>query len=217
MRLSEKPPVIEHQDLFHAATGLRRHLGAALAEEPRNSDLVFDLQAALQIIKEDFTSTQENLDSLLASGRITFDTLWAVTPPNELVYSVDALGGPRVHRTIRSGVERKNDGSIVYYVHGRSVDSNGSVLGWTNTEELEIPRYSGEKSISDLQFYPLRFHNNCARVRKELVERGRRRIRIQQARFHEYQGPALQETVTSLGMMRIEKFSVSLSSVPSFA
>lgn len=210
MRLSEKPPVIVHQHLFHAAMGLRQHLDAALTKEPRNSDLVFDLQAALQVIKEDFTSTQENLDSLVASGRITFDTLWAVTPPNELVYSADALGGPRVHRTIRSGLAQKDDGSVVYYVQGRSVDSNGSVLGWTRTEELEIPRFSGEKSISDLPFYPLRFHVECARVRKELVERGRRRIRIQQARSHEYQGPALQETVTSLGMTRIEKFSVSL-------
>lgn len=211
MRLSEKPPVIVHQHLFHAAAGLRQRLDAALTEDPRNNDLIFDLEAALQVIKDDFTSTQENLDSLLARRRITFDALWSVTPPNELVYSTGALGGSRVHRVIRSGVSKKDDGSIVYYVRGRSVDSNGSTLGWTHTEALEIPIFSGEKSIADLPFYPLRFHDDSARMRKELIERGQRRMLLQKARFHEYHGPALQEVVTPLGMTRKEKFSVSLA------
>ncbi|KAK4445210.1 ATP-dependent zinc metalloprotease YME1 [Podospora aff. communis PSN243] len=208
LRLNEKPPVITPQMLYHCAPQLRIRLEAERAEEKKDDDLVFEIEAALRVIKEDFSNEEENIKSLLASGRITFETLWAVVPPNELVYTVDALNQPCVYRAARTSVIKKPDGAIVFCINGRQVDSNGQKTGWTYSNTLEIPLFVGEQPIVDLKAYPLRFHPDQANVRQTLIERGRRRMQLHEQRFHEYRGAALHETKSPLtGVTSKEKFN----------
>ncbi|KXX74376.1 ATP-dependent zinc metalloprotease YME1, partial [Madurella mycetomatis] len=202
---------IEPKLLYHCAPELRRRLQAELAKEQKDNDLVFEIQAALQAISEDFAKDEENIQSLLSSGRITFDTLWAIVPPNEPVYTLDSLSEPCVYRAVNSGVWKNHDGSVVFYILGRMVDSDGKSLGWTRSKTLEIPIFTGEKTITDLPVYPLRFHEESAQMRQKLIERGRRRIRLQQQGFYEYSGSGVRETETPLGLTRKEKFNVGAS------
>lgn len=202
---------IEPKLLYHCASELRLRLEEELAKEQKDNDLVFEIQAALQVISEDFAKDEENIQSLLSSGRITFETLWAIVPPNELVYTLDSLSEPCVYRAVDSGVWKNHDGTVVFYILGRMVDSDGKILGWTRSKTLEIPIFAGEKTITDLPVYPLRFHKASAQMRQKLIERGKRRIRLQKQGFYEYSGSAVQETETPLGLTRKERFSVSAS------
>ncbi|GAB1314481.1 hypothetical protein MFIFM68171_04691 [Madurella fahalii] len=207
LQLNEKPPMIQPKLLYHCAPKLRLRLKDELAKEKKDNDLVFEIEAALQVVNEDFAKDEENVQSLLRSGRITFDTLWAIVPPNELVYTRDLLSEPCVYRAVNSGVWKNSDGSVVFYILGRMVDSNGETLGWTKSTTLEIPIFTGEKTITDLPVYPLRLHSKSAQMRRQLLERGQRRIRLQKHGFYEYSGSAVQETETPLGLTRKERFS----------
>jgi len=195
--------------LYYSAAKLRLRLEVELAKDEKNADLVFEIEAALQVTKEDFAKDEENLQSLLKSGKITFETLWAIVPPNELIYTLDALSEPCVYRAARSAVCQMSDGTMSFYIHGRGVDSNGKKLGWTWSQAFEIPAFTGEKEITDLPAYPLRFHKDHVGVRQMLLERGRRRMQLHGQRFYEYSGLALHETKSPLGEKGKEKLSVS--------
>lgn len=201
---------ITPQMLYHCAPELRVRLEAERDGEMKDNDLTFEIQAALQVVKEDFSTVEENLQSLLGTGRITFETIWAIVPPNELVYMVDALNQPCVYRTARSATYSKNDGTVVFCINGRQVDCNGREMGWTWSRGIEIASFVGEKPITELKAYPLRFHSDPAGLRESLVERGRRRIRLHEQRFYEYSGTALHETTSPLGVHSTEKISVRI-------
>ncbi|KAK0646960.1 P-loop containing nucleoside triphosphate hydrolase protein [Cercophora newfieldiana] len=160
IRLNETPAVITPQMLYHCAPKLRLRLDTERAKEEKDGDLIFEIEAALQVVKEDLANEEENLQSLLKSGRITFDTIWAIVPPNELVYTLDSLKQPCVYRAARTVVGRKPDGTIVFRISGRKVDSDGQRTGWTSSDALEIESFVGEKPITDLPVYPLRFHSD---------------------------------------------------------
>ncbi|KAK0623839.1 P-loop containing nucleoside triphosphate hydrolase protein [Immersiella caudata] len=195
------------KDILEGADNLRLNEKRPRAKEAKNDDLVFEMEAALQVIKEDFTKEEENLQSLMASDRITCDKLSAIVRPDELVYKVDALGQPCVYRAARTSVYQKSDGTIVFCINGRQVDSNGQTTGWTSSEALEVPSFVGEKPIVDLKAYPLRFHPENDQVRGTLIKRGLRRMQLHEQRFYDYSGAALHETKSPLGIMSKEKFN----------
>ncbi|KAI0967674.1 P-loop containing nucleoside triphosphate hydrolase protein [Xylaria arbuscula] len=207
LRLNEKPPVIEPKLLYHCAPKLRLRLESESAAQPQDSTLIFDLEAALQLIKEDFSGDESSINSLVSKRHITFDFLWAIFPPNELIYTLDQLSEPCVYRAVNHRVRKRPDGSIVFVISSRKVDSNGKSLGWARITGLEIPMFPGEKLISDLQVFPLSFHPEYAQTRKDLLERGRRRLLLHKQGFYEYTGHALQEREDPNKNKYFEKFN----------
>ncbi|KAH8723302.1 P-loop containing nucleoside triphosphate hydrolase protein, partial [Phaeosphaeriaceae sp. PMI808] len=206
LRLNEKPPVIKPQLLYHCVPKLRHRLEKEQANDSKDDALIFDIQAALQLVGEDFVTEEASIQSLLSSNRITFVTLWAIFPPNELVYTVDRLFQPNVYRAVDYSIKTKPDGSLAFALSIRSIDSDGTRLGWTSVSTLEIPMFPGEKLISDLPAYPLRFHEESASVRRDLICRGYKRLSLHKHGLHEYTGHALQERQTPDGFRHLEKF-----------
>jgi hypothetical protein len=203
---------IEPRLLYHCASQLRARLKEELSAIPKDNALIFDLEAALQFLKEDFSVEETSIKSLVSKGHITFDLLWAIFPPNELVYTLDQLSEPCVYRAVDHRVRRKPDGSVIFWIGGRRIDSNGRSLGWTKPTDLEIPMFPGEKAISDMVVFPLRFHTDNNGVRQDLLTRGRRRLLLHKQGFYEYSGHALQERELPNKRKYFEKFNVSTTS-----
>ena len=92
MRLSENPPAIEPNTLYHARAELgvrKRAEEAVLPKEKQDSTLIFELDAALTFISQEFALETPRIEGLKQNDEITFDSLWAILPPNELIFAAD--------------------------------------------------------------------------------------------------------------------------------
>lgn len=199
MRLSENPPAIEPNVLYHATTEImqrKREEEAVLPKENQDNNLIFELDAALTFLSEEFASERPRIDGLKQNGEITFDSLWAILPPNELLFTIDELSEPRVHRLLYSYVVQKPKdslGGVYLAVYCNSVDYNGHVFGTTYPVVLKIDIFPGSKKIAELEVFPLQFHPKREEVRQRLIERGQKRIHIQNRRLNNYKGHGLIE------------------------
>ncbi|KAE8449801.1 hypothetical protein EG329_007277 [Mollisiaceae sp. DMI_Dod_QoI] len=205
LRLNETPPLMKHSLLFHAAPELRKRLEKEEASENKDGFLIFDIKAALQLVSEDFADVQQSLTSLISKGEITFNELWAIFPPNELVYTLDALSEPHLLRATDHEVREGFARGKFLWIGGRCIDDDGKSLGWAETRDLEIPMFSGAKAIADLPVFPLRFHPD-GKMREKLIERGRRRLQLINYQLFEDSGHGLREKELPDGSKVFEKF-----------
>ena len=74
--------------------------------------------------------------------------------------------------------------------------------------DLEIDKYEGGMKIQDLIVYPLELVENPARVREELVERGRKYVRMIGHSYWETSGSAMREIINDRYEIDRSKFSV---------
>ena len=210
MRLSENPPTIDSGVLYHAATELRlrkKEEEANLPKEMQDVNLIFELDAALTFLNEEFALDIPRIEGLKQNDEITFDYLWAILPPNELLFMVDELSEPCVcHLLYSYKLEKRDDPNKVYWVIlANRVDHNGKDFGTTYPESLDIPRFPGSKKIAELEAFPLRFHPKEEEIRQSLYERGQKRCHIQNRRLNNYKGHGLIEVEKRNGEQDITK------------
>ena len=194
MRLSEDPPVMEPHDLYHATTELRlrkREEEAVLPKEKQDHTLIFELDAALTFISEEFALEIPRLDTLKRNEEITFDSLWAILPPNELVFKLDELSEPRVYRALYHKDSSEPTGAKSLEVTCSYVDYDGRKFGVAKTVTHKISEFPGSRKITELDIFPLQFHPKRDALRQHLLLRGQKRIGIKDRRFNNYQGHGL--------------------------
>ncbi|EEH40126.2 hypothetical protein PAAG_08975 [Paracoccidioides lutzii Pb01] len=118
-----------------------------------------------EFLKRHFSPLRDRLNSLLDHQEITFELLWAMFKPNELIFMVDPCS-----EQPRCFVYDSGDHFEIEY---RSLDYDGKVFGEVTTV-LQIPKFRSARKISDLGAFPLKFHNRKAKIEVELSERGRK-------------------------------------------
>ena len=191
--------------LFHAHDALAALLKT---KDPRKADdipFIFEIEAGLRYIREDFDTTFTSLANLLPNMQITYPVLWALFPPNTIVYGTDELLNPRAWR-VRSVAEKQDDnGNQWLQIEPEHLDYDGKKLGIVNSESLKINAFPGARNISELPYYPLDYAPDPATIRKGLLEMGRKAMRLHGRRLVEYKGHALKEVPPPRG---IAKFNV---------
>ena len=197
MRLSENPPNIEPNLLYHAITEIRQRKKeeeGILSEEKRDENLIFELDAALTFLKEDFALETPRIEGLKQNDEITFDSLWAILPPNELLFAFDQLSEPCVYRSLYHQVSQDDESGLnSLKITCNCVDYNGVFFGTTDSIELQISNFPGSKKIAELSVFPLQFHPKREEIRQSLIERGQKRIHVQNRRLNNYKGHGLTE------------------------
>ena len=192
--------------LFHSHRALNDLLETKDQNDPEDQQFIFELEAALRYIKEDFDSTFTSLSNLLPAKQITYPVLWALFPPNIIVYGFDQLRNPRAW-LVRSVAEVEDQkGNLWLQIQPKHIDYDGVNIGTIESDSLNIPFFPGAKTISDLQYFPLNYHPDVESVRKNLIEMGRKAMRLHGRKLVEYKGHALKEVPPPRG---IAKFNVS--------
>ena len=147
---------------------------------------------------------------MLESKKITFDLLWAVFRSNEIIYTptYSTDDEPRAFKLdyafqVRTNTPRsyfdalatkfKQKFSLLkgdfYAVEGGYLEYDGTIFGIGNIE-LTIDKFEGHRNISDLPCYPLRNHPDHAKLKKELIERGKRFVAMEGRKMYVQQGIA---------------------------
>jgi hypothetical protein len=132
------------------------------------------LELLLDYLKSAYADTTQSMLSLLSTGYITYDLLWALFTPNCLVYTT--CSGTHKHRCVRYsfGEEKKTIlGGTYWSLDCRYLDFNGEDLGLLPIQ-LKIAKFRGAKRISALEAFPLQYHVQATRIRADLLRCGRK-------------------------------------------
>ena len=191
--------------LFHSHDALAALLKTKDSNEPEDKPFIYEIEAALRYIREDFDSTFTSLSNLLPNRQITFPMLWALFPPNTMVYGMDQLHNSRAWLIRRADETEDKDGNQWLQLTPEHIDYDGNKVAAVNSKPLKIQAFSGAKKISDLQYFPLNYHPDPVTARKNLLQMGRKAMRLHGRRLVEYKGHALKEVPPPRG---IAKFNV---------
>ena len=197
--------------MFYAHDALAALLETKDAKNPEETSCIFELEAALRYLRQDLESTFTSLSNLLPNQQITYPGLGAIFPPNTIIYGTDQLQNPRAWR-VRSVFEQEdNKGNQWLQIEPEHIDYDGDNVGTVRSESLSISAFPGARNISELPYLPIEYAPDPAAVRKNLLEMGRKAMRLHGRRLVEYKGHALKEVppprdITKFNVRNTAKF-----------
>ena len=128
---------------------------------------------------------------MLENGLITFDLLWALWKPNTLAYTT-TYGSHDEPRVFKVEMTEKHHGLMkgdYYYIEGKYFEYDGKQFGFGSMSE-EIGDFRGARKITSLGCYPLKYHKNEERLRKDLIERGKKFVSLGGVHYKSHHGMA---------------------------
>ena len=193
---------------FHSRSGLSKRLEEEEKKPDPDASFIFDLTTALHLIEEDLGSTISNFDNITSLNKITYELLWALFPPNTLVYRCHPVEQHQVLVCRMLTFERDMSGK--YALLMCDVITNDGIAFGRARDYLKIPIFHGAYKIQDLPVYPLDHHTDKTAVYDHAVQRGKRFTRITRQLF-EATGFAVEEKINMLDERSLNKFNVSIS------
>ncbi|KAG6849404.1 hypothetical protein H0H93_008710 [Arthromyces matolae] len=184
-------PEASVKTLFHARHHFHKRLDEELNKISSDKELIFELEAMVNLIKEDCGSTESEVDQLILKGRITFDLLWCLFPPGCLVYRLHPqLNKSQVMQLQWSGYTEIRQLSH-FSINCNVVSNDGNHFGLAQITD-NIKKFGGSVRIMDLNFLPLLLHPNREEIYKHVVSRGSKFCQLEQQLFSINSGRAFQ-------------------------
>ena len=148
------------------------------AKDTPDQTIINDIGTALRFVDEDYKDKITNLEALISNEEITFDILWMLFPPKEIVLVPrDGLLGQNLALSvIGADYGQRLNKSVYFYVSGQVVNHDGDLFGYGRLD-FEIDDFEGSRRISDLKVFPMKYNPQAAITRELLIERGRRYLR----------------------------------------
>ncbi|KAJ4194865.1 hypothetical protein NW755_002285 [Fusarium falciforme] len=221
--LVDEVPKLNPHLLFLYLEDLRSHLRALKQAKPagetkkarkknqvRLDDKRKHLKVMIKYIDKDYETTKESLYPMLESGLITFDLLWALWKPNTLAYTTTygCTSEPRVFRVDMATPQSSIVKGRYYGIDGKYVEFDGKRFGYGNMA-VDVDEFQGARRITSLPCYPLQYHQNESKLRADLIERGKKFVKLSGVHYKSYQGIAFMKRKKNV----IIKFNIQLSRV----
>lgn len=128
---------------------------------------------------------------LVASSLITFDLLWVIFKPGELMYE-SKHGHERLYQLQRTGYGETNERGRFFEVSCGYTNSDGVRSGRSSTSLRiwERNEFVGQSpsSITGLSIFPLRFRDQQDELKDRLVQRGKQYLDIRGVTSYDYEG-----------------------------
>lgn len=155
-------------------------------EEKRQS-----LKILVKYIDKDYDHIKNSLYPMLEHGLITFDLLWALWKPNTLAFTTTygSQDEPRIFKVDTAEKHHHLSKGEFYYVDGKYFEYDGKQFGYGHMVD-EIPEFKGAKKITSLSCYPLKYHKSEAKLRLDLIERGKKFVTLAGVHYKSHQGMA---------------------------
>ena len=140
----------------------------------------------------------EDKERMVKEGVITFDKIWMLFKPSTLaVVHINGLEDRYrcilVDMTERSGeFQREKTGEERYTIHGRYISTSGAKSGYAHIT-VDIPHFSGTKSIRELAAYPLAYAKDKDKLKEALISQSKIfwKLTKQRSITYHYQGLAV--------------------------
>ncbi|KAH8724359.1 P-loop containing nucleoside triphosphate hydrolase protein [Phaeosphaeriaceae sp. PMI808] len=177
LKLNKSPPTASPQILFWASEKLLQIKEEEKKKSMPDQALINDIGTALRFVQEDYGELIENLKSLTSNGEITFNLLWAIFPPNELVLADNhsILKQPQAFVALSSGNSQRDNRQEFFWAEGKVITHDGEDFGMGNFCP-EINSFEGAQKIASLSCFPIKFHPHATALKASLIARGKKYI-----------------------------------------
>ncbi|KAI8717521.1 AAA domain-containing protein [Fusarium sp. LHS14.1] len=221
--LVDEVPKLNPHLLFLYLEDLRAHLRALKQAKPageskkarkknqvRLDDKRKHLKVMIKYIDKDYETTKESLYPMLENGLITFDLMWALWKPNTLAYTTTygCTSEPRVFKVDMATPQSSIVKGRFYYIDGKYVEFDGKRFGYGGMA-VDVDEFQGARRITSLPCYPLQYHPNESKLRADLIERGKKFVKLSGVHYKSYQGIAFMKRKKNL----VIKFNIQPSRV----
>jgi hypothetical protein len=175
--------VFPYPPLFHYLADMQTFVGNDKSED-RN---VGDFQVLEWYHEIHLKDHYHEAHSFLGLSNVSFEYLWAIFRPGDLVVTRDGLGLLQLHvLTIAEMRKKKREAEILYSSYEEIPQQELVVKAWSivwfpsqrtfrrSLWSFVIPPFSGSRRVTSLEIYPLRFEDVLTqkRIREELIIRG---------------------------------------------
>lgn len=146
-------------EFYHSWESFRQLMDQRSSQDKAYLMLLFDLlQPEIQPIKEEVAD-------MVANNVISFDLLWTLFPPRQLLYS-EAHSQGYIYVLDGCGYM-----GAAFQIRAKYIDWDGTKLGYA-VRNISISPFTGTKSIPKLDTYPLHLHTSPDAIRAHSVQRG---------------------------------------------
>ncbi|KAH8679084.1 hypothetical protein BGZ60DRAFT_468389 [Tricladium varicosporioides] len=200
--LVEETPTVDPNLLFLYLEDLRKNYAelknkkvtvkkGKKKQKKRNETKRKHIKVLLKYLDKDYASTKKTLYPMLESGLVTFDLLWALYKPNTLAYTTTygSADEPRAFKIELAEKEYSFMKGEWYNIEGRYLEYDGKTWGM-GTMDVDVGAFKGARKITSLNCYPLKYHKNEAKLRAELIERGKKFVSLQGVNYRSHEGLA---------------------------
>ncbi|KAH8823866.1 P-loop containing nucleoside triphosphate hydrolase protein [Flagelloscypha sp. PMI_526] len=201
---------ISQKLLFFSYNTLQSRMRDKEASElSEDIQLVQHIKATLSVIDEDLGKDIKNHTALLAAGKMSFDLLWMIFPPNILVYSYDTFREQdSIWKVCSSHIEIDDSKKKWFVLTCNIVRHDGKHFGFAK-DHLRVEEFTGAKLLTKLPFYPLQHHPARDIVYDKAVSRGRRISSMEPHAYHTYSAHAIREKGSESNPEQLQRFYTS--------
>lgn len=158
-------------------------LVAALKDE-EDTATKSHLELFHRIMEEELRDELKARDDYILNKVITYDTCWMLFEPDTIVLEEGASGKCALR------VKDAEYETSFFMLSCERVDWDGDAFGLAQSRLLIFP-FSGTTAITDLETFPLQYHENPTHVKKELIERGKVFEKLCGYHYKQYSGVAV--------------------------
>lgn len=185
---------------YHNRAALQERLDQARNSDLIDTELIEDLEETAEFAEEEHATNIANLVPLLDADEITWELMWAIFPPNVLVYCYhphieeDQVLKVRAIRQVKRFYQQK-----YWKIDCRIVADDGAKFGLAYKPFLmKIGEFNEARKIVNLRIFPLKYHARAEEVHAKALSRGRRFAELYEPRVMQTSGPAMLEKRTTL-------------------
>ncbi|KAF9869751.1 putative ATPase [Colletotrichum karsti] len=159
-----------------------------LHRETEDASLKAYAQPLVQTLDQILGETRDKTRGLQANGLINFDLAWTLFSNGTVMYS----SGCNTEM-----LSKVDDVTYVTTKTGKALRLNCKVLSFNGEsfvwveQAFDIPKFAGNKLITDLDHYPLQFHADRDQIKERLIARGKTVLDFQGLKYCNYNGIAL--------------------------
>src|SRR6266480_4742409 len=128
-----------------------------ISEDSQNNDqeTLDHIRLLKKVLQEELQETFDTHNDLISHGVITFDFLWTLFQPGDLIFT-NLSGQDRLEKVQCSSYGSDGD-CTVFDIRGYHVNCDGKRFGY-ELRNVFLKHFTGTKPITELEAYPLHFH-----------------------------------------------------------
>ncbi|KAJ6576105.1 P-loop containing nucleoside triphosphate hydrolase protein [Mycena vulgaris] len=154
------------------------------------------LNLLIEFLESEYASTLQKIGTLVDHEEVTFDLLWAVFVPGEILFALcETTDEPRAFRLksiqqkIRWPTNTVDWDLTCEYVEADDDSSAAAAQQFgLATHSITIENFDGTRKITDLTTYPIKHHPAADRIKQKIIARGRKWSSLHGAHHKQYNG-----------------------------
>ncbi|KAF9638016.1 putative aaa family protein [Lasiodiplodia theobromae] len=184
----EKPYALLH----HHRDELTQYAAKAVESGNTDADAISGhVDLLLSFLDAEMGEDGPALRQLTESGLITFNLLWAIFKPGDILFASEC-GHPRLYRCRKAAYGHEMRNGRFFEVTCEFTNCDGTRAG-TSTVSIRIWQGevfvgTGTTSIDHLPLFPLKFMEEQEEIKEKLIERGNRYLAIRGVTTWDYEG-----------------------------